>query len=88
MTQTYSYCERPTAGPTSPVHIRVVGPEGRLLGGGITGKALCGLSLNHGWDLPGPVVEEEKFCLDEAEALTPGRTHVACSRAFRAGLDG
>lgn len=51
-----SFCERVTATPWSPVHIREI-PEGEepKYGGGIEGSALCGRDLLSGWDTTTPV---------------------------------
>ena len=54
-----AFCEHSMAGPTSPEHIRRVGPEGLLPGGGAPGTALCGRDLLRGWDLPQPPVTAE-----------------------------
>jgi hypothetical protein len=54
----YSFCERVTATPTSPEHIRVVGEEGLKLGGGAPDTVLCGASLSKGWDLNNAVDAE------------------------------
>lgn len=53
----FAHCERVTATPTSPIHIREVGPEGLKFSGGIVGEALCGRDVARGWDLPGEVAE-------------------------------
>lgn len=50
-----AFCERVTATPTSPMHIRRVGPEGRKYGGGAPDTTLCWRALNNGWDLEQPV---------------------------------
>lgn len=51
----YAFCEPVTAVAMGKEHIRVVGPEGRRLGGGIphgdAGGVLCGRDLGRGWDL-------------------------------------
>lgn len=49
---TYAYCEPTWATPLSKEHIRKVGPEGLMLGGGVPGEALCGRDLARGWDVP------------------------------------
>ena len=54
----FAFCERSTATPTSPIHIRRVGEEGLKLGGGIPALPLCGSDLWHGWDLSGPVTPD------------------------------
>lgn len=46
----YSFCESVYATPTSPHHIREVGPEGLKQGGGVPVPALCGRDLHRGWD--------------------------------------
>lgn len=49
-----AFCEPRPATTHSRIHVRVVGPEGRMYGGGIPGPALCGHdSLS--WDVEGPV---------------------------------
>lgn len=57
----YAYCESSTAGPLTPWHIRRVGPEGVLPGGGALAP-ICNLAAVWigGWDIPGltPSVEE------------------------------
>lgn len=47
-----AFCERSMATEYSQNHIRQVGPEGLLPGGGVPGAALCGMDLHKGWDLP------------------------------------
>lgn len=46
-----AFCERVTATPLSPWHIRRVGAEGRRYGVGALDTTLCGGSLSKGWDL-------------------------------------
>lgn len=53
-----SFCERSGASIYSKVHIRTVGPEGRLPGGGIPTPAMCGYDLRGGWDIDGDVTEK------------------------------
>jgi hypothetical protein len=45
----YAECERVTAGPTSPTHIRQLTEKGRFPGGGADTPALCGAKV--AWDL-------------------------------------
>lgn len=54
-TPVYAFCEPVTATPTSFWHLRLVGPEGIKLGGGIPGPVLCGRDLRNGWDLQSEV---------------------------------
>lgn len=47
-----SYCETVTAGPSTPRHIRIVGPTGLHTGGGADTDTLCGRPAAHlGWDI-------------------------------------
>lgn len=80
--QTLSYCERVTATPMSPVHIRTVGPEGRKLGGGIPGPALCGAEVRNGWDLPTDV----PTTLDQYAAIPQDRPGRMCLRCVDAAV--
>lgn len=80
---TLAFCERVTAGPFTPWHIRRVGVEGLKLGGGAPDTVLCGAELRHGWD--------RELAVDTASVerlLRPddkGRTAVcvACAVAFK-----
>lgn len=45
----YSECERVTASPTSPTHIRVLTDAGLITGGGADSDALC--SAEVAWDI-------------------------------------
>jgi hypothetical protein len=72
-----AYCERSSATPTSPVHIRVVGDEGRKVSGGAPDTTLCGAPLRLGWDLNGDVAAT----LDRYAGIPqdqPGRMCLAC----------
>ena len=80
MVSELSYCERVTATPTSPVHIRMVGLEGRKLGGGIPGAALCGAEVRNGWDLPTDV-PSTLAGYAEIPQDRPGRMCLRCARA-------
>jgi hypothetical protein len=51
----FAFCERISATASSPQHIRRVGTEGLMLGGGAPETTLCGTLLRGGWDLPSPV---------------------------------
>lgn len=53
----FAFCERVTASPMSLEHIREVGAEGLMLGGGIPNVALCGADVRRGWDLSSEVTE-------------------------------
>jgi len=69
----YATCETSTAGSTSPIHIRRVGPEGIELSGNAAGsRTLCGQLV--GWDL------HEVPVLDRAFVKTAGDLCVNCSR--------
>lgn len=50
--QVITTCERPTAGPDSPFHLRYTNEADMKVGGGIPADALtlCGVSLDRGWD--------------------------------------
>lgn len=52
-----SFCESVHAGPQSVDHLRVVGMEGMMLGGGFKGPTLCGRTWMNGWDTRTPVTE-------------------------------
>lgn len=56
-----SFCERVTATPTSPYHVRVVDENGLKPSGGIQVLALCGADLYGGWD-----VRRESYSAGEA----------------------
>lgn len=75
----FAFCEPASATTRSREHIRVVGPEGRRLGGGVLGPALCGFDLRGGWDL-GSDVEERR--IDTSADVNP--TCVECADAWRA----
>lgn len=47
----FAYCEPSHATTVSATHIRTVGPEGLMTGGGVPTPALCGRDLRAGWDL-------------------------------------
>lgn len=77
------YCERSTATPTSPEHIRLI-PAGEepMLGGGINDKPLCGADLFHGWDLYEVTLDNLARSIAHHRANPqhlPGRTCEACS---------
>lgn len=76
----YTMCERNTATPTSPVHIRYVpAGEQRRLGGGVAATTLCGAVLR-GWDLPGDVTDRHvsvAACTSET-----GPTCIRCARVW------
>lgn len=82
-----SWCERVTASPTSPSHIRVV-PAGEdlVLGGGLRVPALCGRDLEGGWDTH--AIPDAKHILDTiANEHETNRTCRGCSDAALAWLD-
>lgn len=54
----FAFCEPSWATAESPEHIREVGPEGLMPGGGVPVAALCGRDLAKGWDLAGAVTPE------------------------------
>lgn len=47
----YFYCEPVTATTVSREHIRWSDDAAGKFGGGIVGEALCGRSMDRGWDL-------------------------------------
>ncbi|GAB6901916.1 hypothetical protein [Kineosporia succinea] len=57
----YAFCESVYAGPQAVEHIRVVGPEGLKIGGGVKGPTLCGRTWPNGWDVAGEVNAENVF---------------------------
>lgn len=54
----YAFCEPSTNTGIGVEHIRVVGPEGLLVGGGVKGPTLCGRTWPNGWDTQGEVNAE------------------------------
>lgn len=76
----YAFCERVTASAISPVHVRVVGPEGLKTTGGAPDTTLCGVSLDNGWDLNGPVTMQAVTA--EYGLQQPGRVCVKCAQAY------
>lgn len=62
-----SFCEPGGASPWTRTHLREIGPEGRMPGGGIPGKTLCDSNLRKGWDLDGDVTTASI-----QDALKPG----------------
>ena len=82
----FAFCEPVTATPTSPWHIRRVGPEGLKLGGGIPTAPLCGReSVIRGWDLTSGVTAES-VRLGSTPREGDGRVFVcrACTDAYNA----
>lgn len=78
-----SWCERNTATPTSPIHLHWLGPEGRKLGGGIRGVALCGNdSIANGWDLPSSVADTFESW-SQVPQSQPGRVCLPCVAIYR-----
>jgi hypothetical protein len=60
----YALCERVTASPISPWHIRKLTERGLRPGGGADTPALCGACVR--WDLESPVdnhVHEDYVCV-------------------------
>jgi hypothetical protein len=51
-----SFCEPVSAAGGSAIHIRILSPQGRYLGGGADTPALCGRAM--AWDNEGPVTDE------------------------------
>jgi hypothetical protein len=51
----YAFCERVTAGPTSPWHIRQLTDKGKKLGGGADTPSLCGSKM--AWDVNVDITE-------------------------------
>lgn len=82
-TVTHAYCERVTATPTSPIHLRQVGTEGLKLGGGIPEDvaALCGATIARGWDLPTdvPSTVERAATIPQDQ---PGRHCLRCIEQY------
>jgi hypothetical protein len=75
-----SFCESVDATPTSPVHLREVGPEGRKYGGGVPTPALCGRDLHRGcWDLPTEVTSKSVAAADQDR---PGRICASCAAVY------
>lgn len=74
-----TFCEPSPATTFSRMHIRVVGVEGRLYGGGITGSALCGHS-RLSWDVEGPPLILAQIQAQPQDGLV-GRTCTACAEA-------
>jgi hypothetical protein len=71
-TKRWAICETVTAGSASPLHIRLVGPEGINTGGhAVRARTLCGMEV--GWDLA-PLKEDD---------LTNRRTCRGCRLSFR-----
>lgn len=73
-----AYCERNTAGPVSPVHIRIVGEEGLRLGGGVPNHALCCADVRGGWDLPTAVTLDTFSQWSQIPQDQPGRLCREC----------
>lgn len=73
MEDKYSFCERATAGPLSPWHIRRL-YTGRKLGGGADSDALCGQKV--AWDLSVSITSHHL-----------GHSCVECVRLFSAATD-
>lgn len=61
----HAFCEPSTATPYSRIHIREVGPEGLLPGGGIKVGPLCNPDRGLGWDVREATVSEVRGWLDE-----------------------
>lgn len=51
-----SFCEPVTAASSTAIHIRILSPQGRYLGGGVDTPSLCGRAM--AWDTEGPVTDE------------------------------
>lgn len=77
-----AFCETSGASILSPVHIREIGVEGVLLGGGISGRALCGRDLALGWDLDPTTMPVSEGHIDTSVDLNP--TCARCADAWRA----
>lgn len=75
-----SFCERITASPTSPYHVRVIDEAGFKTTGGVSVPTICGDDLHRGWD-----VSEKSYSVDEALSLSRQWIaneflHATCSR--------
>lgn len=80
---TLAFCETVHATPSSVEHLRTVGPEGLMLGGGAPGAALCGRDLALGWDLQRPVTAETVARLTTPDDTGRGALCAACAERFR-----
>ena len=87
-TPNLAFCETVHATPISVEHLRVVGPEGLMLGGGAPGAALCGRDLAQGWDLQRPVTDETVARLTTPDDTGRGALCAACADRYRTGDPG
>lgn len=78
---TLSYCETAGASTYTPIHVRVVGPEGLKTGGGAPGAALCGRELRFGWDLRLVTVDQLRTDRVDPDPNWPGHTCRGCRDA-------
>lgn len=78
---THAFCESVHATPDSPVHLRAVGSEGLLPGGGIPTAALCGRDVHGGWDLAEDAVTPERVA-ELRDYTGIGRLCPACVTAY------
>lgn len=87
--ESFAQCECVTASPHSPVHLRKVAPDEPLrLSGGIPEgtQALCGRSVEHGWDLKERIgVEQVRREKTASPRRAIGRT---CERCIAVALEG
>lgn len=74
----YIECERATAGPMTPVHLRRSDGEKLKYGGGLDVRSLCGMSLILGWDIRRVDAAEVRRTVAVVKADQPGRLCAQC----------
>ena len=82
---TFSFCEGSWATAISPTHIRRVGPEGLMPGGGVQVLTLCGRVFGNGWDVRPVDADRDRPGLPGRYSIprgTPGHTCVRCQTAW------
>lgn len=81
-THPFIQCEHVTAGPSSPVHLRLASADGETFPGGGLPKgtlSLCFMEMSRGWDLTALMEQEVALLRDRIPQGSPGALCTRCA---------